>query len=104
LLYDYRFIATTGRRNRGIDSEHAKLKGISVSGTDSYVVPGSNSGSTLEHIWALILSSARHIVQEDRNIKSCCPQWQTIVPASLAGKTLGLIGLGTLGTQVAEVR
>lgn len=52
-LPNLRFIATTGMKNAGIDTKHAKEKGIVVSGT------GSKGESTLEHIWALILATAR---------------------------------------------
>ncbi|KAF7339549.1 D-isomer-specific 2-hydroxyacid dehydrogenase NAD-binding protein [Mycena sanguinolenta] len=91
-----RLIATTGLRNLAIDTKHAKSKGITVSGT-------KGSGATLEHIWALLLATVRHISVEDANVKAKNPQWQTIVPFGLAGKTLGLIGLGRLGTQTAQV-
>ncbi|KXN85588.1 Glyoxylate reductase [Leucoagaricus sp. SymC.cos] len=98
-LPNLKFLTTTGPINRGIDRIHAKSKGIVVSGTDW----GAIYTTTHEHIWALILSAVRHIVQEDRNIKSFNPLWQTAIPASLKGKTLGLIGLGKLGTPVAEI-
>jgi phosphoglycerate dehydrogenase-like enzyme len=92
-----RLIATTGTRNAAIDIDHAKKKGITVSGTISL------SPSTLEHIWALILATMRHIVAEDANIKAKNPQWQTVVPTGLAGKTLGLIGVGRLGMMTAKI-
>ncbi|KXN85587.1 Glyoxylate reductase [Leucoagaricus sp. SymC.cos] len=98
-LPNLKLITTTGLRNRGIDSPHAKSKGIIVSGTEN----STESNPTLEHIWALILSAVRHIVREDQNIKNSSPQWQTVVPTSLGGKTLGLIGLGRLGSGVAEI-
>ncbi|KAJ7125679.1 D-isomer specific 2-hydroxyacid dehydrogenase [Mycena crocata] len=91
-----KFIATTGMRNFAIDTEHAKRKDIAVSGTVS------SAASTLEHIWAIILATMRHIVTEDRNIKTKNPQWQTLVPTGLSGKTLGLIGVGRLGSQTAK--
>jgi len=96
-LPNLKLIATTGPFNRGIDTEHAKSKGISVSGT------GGAGNPTLEHIWALILATVRHIVEEDANVKRGKPQWQTVVPTGLAGKTLGLLGLGRLGSQVAQI-
>ncbi|KXN83354.1 D-3-phosphoglycerate dehydrogenase [Leucoagaricus sp. SymC.cos] len=98
-LPDLKLIATTGTYNLGIDVVHAKSKGIVVSGTDF----GAAYTTTHEHIWALIFSAARHIVQEDRNIKACNPRWQSVVPTGLSGKTLGLIGLGKLGSPVAEI-
>ncbi|KAJ7092624.1 D-isomer specific 2-hydroxyacid dehydrogenase [Mycena epipterygia] len=92
-----RLIATTGMRNFAIDTEHAKKQGIIVSGTSTA------SASTLEHIWAIILATMRHIVTEDANIKAKNPQWQTLVPTGLSGKTLGLIGVGRLGSQTAKI-
>ncbi|KAJ6509437.1 D-isomer specific 2-hydroxyacid dehydrogenase [Mycena vitilis] len=92
-----RLIATTGMKNAAIDLGHAKKRGITVSGT------ASASASTLEHIWAMILGTLRHIASEHANIKDKNPQWQTVVPTGLAGKTLGLIGLGRLGTQTAKI-
>ncbi|KAJ6621635.1 D-isomer specific 2-hydroxyacid dehydrogenase [Mycena sp. CBHHK59/15] len=93
-----RLIATTGMRNFAIATAHARGKGITVSGTISH-----SSQSTLEHIWAVILSTVRHIVTEDANIKARNSQWQTLIPSSLAGKTLGLIGVGRLGAQTANI-
>lgn len=84
-------------RNAGIDVGHAKKKGIVVSGTNS----GGNS--TLEHIWALILAVARNIVVDNDSMKADDPRWQTAVPFGLYGKTLGLLGVGRLGTQTAQV-
>ncbi|KAF9462162.1 D-isomer specific 2-hydroxyacid dehydrogenase [Collybia nuda] len=96
-LPNLRLITTTGMRNQGIDIDFAKSKGIIVSGT------GSGGNSTLEHIWALILSVARNIAVDDANIKSGSPLWQTSIPVGLSGKTLGLIGVGRLGSQTAKV-
>lgn len=96
-LPNLKFITTTGRKNAGIDVAHAKTKGIVVSGTES----GGNS--TLEHIWALILATARHIAIEDAGVKAGRELWQTTVPIGLTGKTLGLVGVGNLGTKTARV-
>ncbi|KAJ3937705.1 MAG: D-isomer specific 2-hydroxyacid dehydrogenase [Lentinula lateritia] len=92
-----KLIATTGRVNRGIDVNYAKEKGIHVSGT------GSAGNATVEHIWALIMSVARQIVAEHINIRMGNPQWQTVVPMGLAGSTLGLIGVGRLGSATAKI-
>lgn len=96
-LPNLRFIATTGGANRGIDVAYAKSKGVVVSGT------GGKGNSTLEHIWALILGTARYIAQEDANAKAAKIQWQTFIPMALAGKTLGLVGAGHLGAATAKV-
>ncbi|KAJ3894734.1 D-isomer specific 2-hydroxyacid dehydrogenase [Lentinula edodes] len=92
-----KLIATTGRVNRSIDVDYAKKKGIFVSGT------GSAGNATVEHIWALIMSVARQIVAEHINIRMGNPQWQTVVPIGLAGSTLGLIGVGRLGSATAKI-
>ena len=60
-------------------------------------------GDTLEHIWALILATVRYITVEDANIKAGTPQWQSTMPLGLAGRTLGIVGVGRLGTQTAKV-
>jgi phosphoglycerate dehydrogenase-like enzyme len=99
-LPNLKFIATTGARNAGIDVAHAKTKGILVSGTSIFHA----GNSTLEHIWALILASARFLVLEDANIKAMKPQWQSVIPLGLSGRTLGLVGVGRLGAQTAAVR
>ncbi|KAK0208117.1 hypothetical protein DFS33DRAFT_1254799 [Desarmillaria ectypa] len=96
-LPNLKFISTTGMRNRSLDTEFAKSKGILVSGTQSA------GNSTVEHIWALILAVARYIVVEDHNVKSKNLQWQTVVPFSLAGRTLGLVGVGKLGAETARI-
>ena len=90
-------IATTGLYNAGIDSVYAKSKGIIVSGT------GVAGDATLEHIWALILATVRYITVEDVNVKSGNVQWQSTMPLGLAGRTLGLVGVGRLGTSTAKV-
>jgi lactate dehydrogenase-like 2-hydroxyacid dehydrogenase len=84
-------------RNNGIDIVHAKKNGVVVSGT------GVQGNSTLEHIWALILATARGIAEEDRRIKDGNERWQTKLPFGLHGKTLGLVGVGKLGAQTAQV-
>ncbi|TRM60264.1 D-isomer specific 2-hydroxyacid dehydrogenase [Schizophyllum amplum] len=96
-LPNLKYIATTGMKNRGIDIGYATEKGIVVSGTTG------GGSSTVEHIWALILAAAREIPREHDSIRRANPQWQTVVPFGLQGKTLGLVGLGRLGSKVAEI-
>jgi len=84
-------------RNLGIDCAYAKEKGIIVSGT------GSGGNATVEHIWALLLATVRYITVEDANVKAGNPQWQSTMPMGLAGRTLGLVGVGRLGKATAKV-
>ncbi|KAF7784844.1 hypothetical protein Agabi119p4_1009 [Agaricus bisporus var. burnettii] len=98
-LPNLKLIATTAHINRGIDVTHAKEKGILVSGTGV----GAGGDPTIEQIWALILACARHTVEEDANVKAGNVQWQKNVPMGLGGKTLGLVGLGRLGSHCAQI-
>jgi len=90
-----RLLVTTGMRNASIDVAAARERGIAVCGT-----PGA-AGSTGELTWGLIHALFRSIPQEDRALRE--GRWQTTVGIGLAGKTLGILGLGTIGTQVAKV-
>ncbi len=90
-----KFIATSGMRNLSIDLDHAKSKGIIVSGTEG------NKNPTAELTWALILGLARNLKEESENMYQ--GYWQTTLGFELKGKTLGIMGLGNLGCMVAKV-
>lgn len=90
-----KLIASTGRRNASIDTQAAAQCGIAVVHT-SYT-----SSPTVELTWALILASARHIVAENASLRS--GGWQQAVGDDLADKTLGILGLGSVGSEVAKV-
>jgi phosphoglycerate dehydrogenase-like enzyme len=79
--------------NAAIDLDGARELGITVSGT------GVSSETTAELTWGLILALTRHICEEDRNVRE--GGWQRTIGPELAGRTLGLIGLGRLGTRIA---
>lgn len=96
-LPNLKLLTTTGMQNRSIDVDHARAKGIFVSGT------GGKGNSTLEHIWALILATVRYVAVEHANVRADNPQWQTHVPLALSGRTLGLVGAGNLGAATAKV-
>jgi phosphoglycerate dehydrogenase-like enzyme len=94
-LPDLRLLVTTGMGNVAIDMAAARDLGIVVSGTGGLLTP------TAELTWGLIISLARHIPAEDRNVKE--GGWQLTVGTDLAGATLGVVGLGNLGAAVAKV-
>ena len=94
-LPNLKLIASTGPRNASIDLKAAAARGIPVVHTGYFGSP------TLELTWALILASARHIVAEAAAVRS--GGWQHSIGDDLAGKTLGIIGLGNLGSQVAKI-
>lgn len=94
-LPNLRFMVTTGPFNAVIDIEAAAELGITISGTLGTPTP------TPELTWALILALARQIPREDAAIRA--GKWQVSVGTELAGRTLGLLGLGRQGQQVAPI-
>ena len=94
-LPNLRLLVTTGLRNAAIDVAAATELGITVSGTEGLPYP------TAELTWGLILALARKIPNEDRALRA--GNWQTSLGTGLQGKTLALLGLGRLGSQVARI-
>jgi phosphoglycerate dehydrogenase-like enzyme len=94
-LPNLKLIASTGSGNASIDVAAAGDHGIAVAHT------GYRSDPTIELTWALILASARHIVTESNSVRS--GGWQQTVGTDLRGKTLGVLGLGNVGSQVARI-
>jgi len=94
-LPNLKFIASTGPANASIDVVAAADRGIVVSHT------GYRSDPTIDLTWALILASARNIVAESNSLRS--GGWQRTVGTELRGKTLGVLGLGRVGSEVARI-
>ncbi len=90
-----RLIASTAHRNASIDLEAAAERGISV------VHTGYSSHPTIELTWALILASARNLVAENASLRA--GGWQRFIGDDLAGRALGLLGLGNIGGAVARI-
>ena len=90
-----KLLITAGMRNASIDMKAAAERGVLVCGTAGLPYP------TAELAWGLILSLARRIPAEDRATRE--GRWQTTVGLGLNGKTLGVLGLGTLGSRAARV-
>ena len=90
-----RLLVTTGMRNASIDMAAAAEHGVTVCGTDGLPYP------TAELTWALILALVRRVPTEDAATRA--GKWQVTMGEGLQGKTLGVIGLGRLGSQVARI-
>jgi len=90
-----RLLITAGMRNASIDMKAAAERGVVVCGTAGLPYP------TAELAWGLILSLVRRIPAEDRATRE--GRWQTSLGVGLNGKTLGVLGLGTLGSRAARV-
>ncbi|MBA8825757.1 phosphoglycerate dehydrogenase-like enzyme [Saccharopolyspora lacisalsi] len=93
-----KLLVTTGMSNASIDMEAAGRLGITVSGTGN---SSSSPAATTELTWGLILALTRAVPAEDRRIRE--GGWQHTIGMGLSGRTLGLVGLGRLGTQVANL-
>jgi phosphoglycerate dehydrogenase-like enzyme len=89
-----RLVVATGLRNRTLDHEACRARGIPICGTHSV------AGPTAELVWALILGLARRVPWEDKALRE--GQWQTGLGLALEGATLGVLGLGRIGSVVAR--
>jgi D-3-phosphoglycerate dehydrogenase len=95
-LPDLKLLITSGMRNASIDLEYAATRGVTVCGTEAAGQP------TAELAVGIMLELARKIGYENNRMKSGVP-WQSTLGVELAGKTLGLLGFGKLGTKVGEI-
>ncbi|MFD8753625.1 D-2-hydroxyacid dehydrogenase family protein [Kitasatospora sp. NPDC059577] len=91
-----RLLIASGMRNSVIDYAAARAHGVTVCGT------ASSSTPPVELTWALLLGLARGLVRENTALREGGP-WQSTVGADLHGRVLGLLGLGKIGSRVAEV-
>jgi phosphoglycerate dehydrogenase-like enzyme len=92
-LPELRLLVTTGMRNASIDLAAAAAHGVTVCGTRG------SSTATAELTWALIFGLARNLVDEANGMRA--GDWQRGIGLELRGRTLGLLGLGRLGSAVA---
>src|SRR5947208_15211233 len=91
-----KLLITTGMRNASIDVAAAKDRGVVVCGTPAVGSP--TSGITI----GLMLELTRRIGYENARMKAGAP-WQTTIGLDLEGLTLGVLGLGKLGTRTAKI-
>ncbi|HEY7458653.1 MAG TPA: D-2-hydroxyacid dehydrogenase family protein [Xanthobacteraceae bacterium] len=91
-----KLLVTTGMRNAAIDIRAATDHGVTVCGT------GLSPSPTAELTWGLVHALLRHVPSEYENLRRG-GRWQLTVGRELAGKRLGVIGLGRLGSRVARV-
>jgi phosphoglycerate dehydrogenase-like enzyme len=98
-----KLLITTGMRNASFDMAALRDRGVTVCGTGGPVgAPGGGGNEdTAELAWGLILGAVRHIAEDHAFMR--LGGWQTRVGHRVAGKTLGLLGLGRLGGAVARV-
>lgn len=92
-LKNLKLIVSTGQRNASLDTDACKELGIAVAAT-GYVDSGAP-----ELTWALLMALSRKLVVENGNVRS--GNWQTTLGTDLRGKTMGIVGLGWIGSQIA---
>src|SRR5271170_5370420 len=95
-LPELKLLITTGMRNASIDTEAAKARGVVVCGTPNFGNP--TSGIAI----GLMLELTRHIGYENARLHAGAP-WQSTIGPDLDGLTLGVLGLGKLGTRTANI-
>ncbi|MBI6855429.1 D-2-hydroxyacid dehydrogenase family protein [Pseudomonas cichorii] len=89
-----KLLVTGGMRNAAIDTKAAKRLGIEVCGTESY------KHAAPELTWALIMGITRNLVAEANSLRD--GKWQIGLGSDLHGKTLGILGLGSIGKWIAR--
>jgi phosphoglycerate dehydrogenase-like enzyme len=94
-LPNAKLFVTAGMRNAAIDLDACKERGIPVVGT------ANSAQATPELAWGMMLSLARNITTENARMRE--GSWITTLGTDLQGKTLGIVGLGRLGTKMAQV-
>ena len=92
-LVNLKLIVSTGKKNASLDVKACGELGIAVAMTD-YVESGAP-----ELTWALLMALARKVVVENGNVRS--GSWQSTVGVDLRGKTIGIVGLGRVGSKIA---
>ena len=93
-LPDLKLLVTTGMRNFSIDMAAARARGVTVCGTALLPYPAA------ELTWGLLMALALHIPRDAQAMRE--GGWQGSAGRSLYGRTLGIVGLGKQGKQVAR--
>jgi phosphoglycerate dehydrogenase-like enzyme len=94
-LPNLRLIASTGSMNASIDLDAARDHGVEV------VHTGYTSHGAIELTWALLLAAVRAVPAEVNSVRS--GGWQVAVGGDFDGRTLGLLGLGRIGSAMARI-
>jgi len=94
-LGNLKLLATAGMRNAAIDIDYCAGRGIAVCGTQS------SAQATPELAWGLMIALARNIHIENARMRD--GTWITTLGTDLAGKTLGILGLGRIGAKMARI-
>ena len=94
-LPNLKLVVTAGMRNAALDLDACKDHGVPVLGT------GGSAQATPELAWGMMLSLARNIHIENARMRE--GSWITTLGVDMQGKTLGVLGLGRLGTKMSQI-
>jgi D-3-phosphoglycerate dehydrogenase / 2-oxoglutarate reductase len=92
-----RVVIRAGAGYNTIDTRHARTRRIDVMNT-----PGANSNAVAEEVIAMILADARHVIPADASARSGAWEKKAFMGNELAGKTVGIVGLGNIGQLLAR--
>ena len=93
-LPNLKLLVTGGMRNAAIDLDACDRLGIQVAGTDSY------KHAAPELTWALLMALSRNLLAEANSLRA--DGWQVGLGGDVHGKTLAVLGLGSIGEKVAR--
>ena len=96
-LPNLKVIVRAGSGFNTIDTKHARRKGVDVMNT-----PGANANAVAEEVIAMMLADARHIVAADASTRAGKWEKKRFMGHEIAGKTVGIVGLGNVGRLVAR--
>jgi phosphoglycerate dehydrogenase-like enzyme len=99
-LPNLKAIVVTDAHVRTIDYGAAEVRGIKIPEARAPAAMTAAPSSTSEFVWGLILATLRHIPEEASRLRA--GNWQCTLGQPLAGKTIGLVGLGKIGTKIAR--
>ncbi len=92
-----RVVVRAGSGFNTIDTKYARIKGVDVMNT-----PGANANAVAEEVVALMLSNARHVILADASTRAGKWEKKKFMGREIAGKTIGIVGLGNIGRLVAK--
>ncbi len=93
-----RVIARAGNGTENIDLDAARRTGVQV-----FNIPSVSSGAVAELALGVTLAITRKICQADREVRQNIWRKADLVGAELSGKTMGIVGLGSIGGRLARI-
>ena len=98
MLPKLEIVCAVGAGYEAVDLDTSRRRGIAVANC-----PGTNASAVADSAMMLLMASTRHLLQADRFVRAggWQDQWRVDTP-TLSGKRLGILGLGTIGSQIAH--